>query len=140
MPQINLMKFNFGVNYINVIDITLGIRPIVRIKPFQKILHTIKIIFKFFLVDFFFFIFINTISCEEVNRRFDNFNRTRRNHAAQQRFDTERYWCFGRVDDNLIVIFAVNNIIGDNPQRFNRADQFQINWLNGNGIVGIVMI
>ncbi len=134
------MKLKFGIFDGNIVDIAFRISTVFRIETFDKIFKGVEIILKFLPVDLVPVILPDAVSGKQVDRRGADFDRARRNNAAQQRADTERNGSFGRINDESTVIFFVDDIVGNNLNRLNGADQFQINGVNRYLIFGIVMI
>ena len=61
------MQFDFGIFNGNLIDITFGIKIIIRIKTLNKIFKGVKVIGYFLFIDFRSIVFIDTISIKDIN-------------------------------------------------------------------------
>ena len=68
------MQLDLGVFNGNLVNVTLGIKIVVRIKALNKIFKRIEIISYFFLIYVIDIFFIYSVSVKNINRRIQRFH------------------------------------------------------------------
>lgn len=123
------MKLKFGVFDGNIVDIAFRISTVFRIETFDKILKGVEIILKFLSVDLVPVILPDAVSGKQIDRRgadFDELGAITPRSSARILKETE---VLGALMMK-VPSFFVDDIVGNNFNRLNGADQFQINGVD----------
>ena len=134
------MKFDIGVGHADVVHKAFRINAIRRIIFFHKRIKLLNIKLQFFLVDFVFAGFINTVFGINNHVGVPYSYLTRGDNTFKQSAQTERHIKFWGVNRKAVVFFVQFNVARTNTYRLNGTHQFNVHVTDINFVIVFIII